>query len=128
MGDYKEVKQAIKKLKSMLTGGILYNDNSDIKSVWTQIKLVGSLFKGVRFPTHEEHQKAWDEFQGLVEEVKDIQSKQQANWEEKRIRQVKRKNYCSGPVGQACGRGGGRDIGHRNGRHQHHVERHHGAF
>jgi len=43
--------------------------------------VVGDSFKGAKFPTHEEHQQAWDKFQSLVSDVKRTQEEEQEKGE-----------------------------------------------
>ena len=71
MSDYKRVIQEIKCLKSMIpSGGGKWN----FKEIWAQIKTTQAAFNGSRFPTREEHQEAWSDFQNLVNKVKEKQA------------------------------------------------------
>src|SRR5437899_1019653 len=46
--------------------------------VWDLIKQIGPSFKGTRYPTREENDRAWEKFQGLVGQVKEAQERQRA--------------------------------------------------
>jgi hypothetical protein len=83
MSDYKEVNRNITKLESMLPG-ILDFGKPDWKAIWGQIKVTGQSFKGVRFPSKEEHEAAWNKFQRLVDKVKAQQAEEQKEWEKKK--------------------------------------------
>lgn len=82
---YNNVKQKISKLESMVSGGLFSTNKPNWKSIWQQIKIVGSSFKGVKFPSKEEHQQSWDEFQGIVNEVKRRQKEEQEIWNQKKV-------------------------------------------
>ena len=75
MSDYNKTLREISHLKSMVPGLLSFN-STDWKEVWKQVKVVGAAFKGVRFPSREEHQKAWDDFQRIVDEIKEKQSEE----------------------------------------------------
>jgi len=62
------------------------------KPVWGQIKEISSAFKDTRYPTKEERQRRWEHFQNLVQDVKEIQSKEQEKWEEKSSSSERYKN------------------------------------
>lgn len=85
MGDYNNVKRKISKLESMIPKGFFSTDKPNWKSIWQQIKVVGSSFKGIKFPTKEEHQQSWDKFQGIVNEVKRRQKEEQDKWNRKKV-------------------------------------------
>lgn len=51
------------------------------KSIWEQIRRIGAGFKETRYPSHEEHQAAWDRFQTIVSDVKETQQRQKAEGE-----------------------------------------------
>jgi len=82
--EYKRVLEEIDELKSMMPSGFLSFDKPDWKSIWGQIRVVGASFKGVKFPTRDEHQKAWDNFQSIVSSVKEAQAEEHKQWEEKK--------------------------------------------
>lgn len=44
------------------------------KEHWASIKVVGNAFRGVRYPTRDEHRGAWDRFQSIVERFKTRQA------------------------------------------------------
>lgn len=44
------------------------------KPIWDSIRVIGSSFKGTRYPTRAEKDQAWQRFQGLVERVKAAQA------------------------------------------------------
>lgn len=80
MGEYRKVNKGIDKLKSMMPGGFFPTGKPDWKTIWEQIRIVGTSFKGARYPTREEHQQAWDKFQNLVNKVKCIQGEEREKW------------------------------------------------
>lgn len=80
MSDHEEVNRNIARLESMIPRFLDFG-KPDWKAIWTQIKLTSNSFKGVRFPTREEHQKAWDKFQLLISNVKAQQEQNQKEWE-----------------------------------------------
>lgn len=57
------------------------------KSIWEQIRRIGAGFKETKYPSHAEHQAAWDRFQAVVSDVKQAQQRQRAEGEknERRI-------------------------------------------
>lgn len=57
------------------------------KSVWEQIRRIGADFKGIRYPSHTEHQAAWSRYQAIISEVKETQQRQRREGEknERRI-------------------------------------------
>ncbi|OGO19392.1 MAG: hypothetical protein A2144_07925 [Chloroflexi bacterium RBG_16_50_9] len=81
--EYNKVLQEIDELKSMMTSDSLPFDKPDWKSIWGQIRVASTSFKGVKFPTRDEHQKAWDNFQNIVSSVKEAQVEEHDQWEEK---------------------------------------------
>jgi chromosome segregation ATPase len=83
MSDHREVHKNISTLESMIPG-LLSFGKPDWKAIWDQIRITGQSFKGTRFPTREEHQKAWDKFQQLVSNVKARQEQDQKGWERKK--------------------------------------------
>lgn len=83
MSDYKEVNRNIAKLESMLPG-ILDFGKPDWKAIWQQIRGTGKSFKGVRFPSKDDHEAAWNRFQRLVDKVKAQQAEHQKEWEKKK--------------------------------------------
>ncbi|XOF33115.1 MAG: hypothetical protein ACL93V_14025 [Candidatus Electrothrix sp. YB6] len=83
MRDYKKVNENIEKLESMLPS-ILDFSKPDWKAIWQQIKVTGKSFKGVRFPSKNEHEAAWNRFQRSVDKVKAQQAKSQEEWEKKK--------------------------------------------
>ena len=80
MGDYKEIIRDIHRLESMLPGGLFGGGKADWKAIWSLIKAIGANFKGSRFPTKEEHQAAWNQFQSLVASVKQTQNEERSQW------------------------------------------------
>lgn len=82
--DYTKVLEEIDELKSMMPGGLFGFGRPNWKQIWVQIRTVGVSFKGVRFPTHAEHQEAWECFQNLVNIVKGSQAEEQNQWEERK--------------------------------------------
>jgi hypothetical protein len=84
MGDFRSVNQEIDKLESMIPGGFFSSNKPDWKSIWSQIRVVGSSFKGAKYPSREEHQQAWDKYQKLINEVKRIQGDEQDKWNSKK--------------------------------------------
>jgi len=89
MNDYNDVKMKISKLESMISKGVFSTNNPNWKLVWQQIKIVGSNFKGINFPTKEEHQQSWDKFQDIVNEVKCRQKEEQHKWDQKKAESIK---------------------------------------
>ena len=84
MKRYEDILRHIDRLEAMIPAGFLLGDNWDFKGIWQQIKVTGAAFKGVRFPTQDEHQAAWSRFQDLVQKVKDKQNERRSNFKEKR--------------------------------------------
>ena len=84
MGNHKDVIREIEKLKSMTPGGFFSSNKPDWKAIWAQVKVVGYSFKGVKFPTRDEHQQAWDKFQSLVDKIKYYQKEEQEKWNQKK--------------------------------------------
>ena len=75
MNDFTRVIQEIKKLESMIPSGFLgIGDNWDFKELWAQIKSTQEAFDESRFPSQEEHQIAWQDFQNLVNVIKEKQA------------------------------------------------------
>lgn len=106
--DYNNVLQQIDELKSMIPSDFISHEKPDWKSIWSQIRIVGASFKGVKFPTRDDHQKAWDHFQSIVSSVKEAQAEEHAQWEEKKLKSSRYKNDIiyqaelakpSGPMG-----------------------------
>ena len=83
MSDYREVNRNISKLESMVPG-IFDFGKPDWKAIWNQIRVTGQSFKGVRFPSKEEHESAWNRFQCLVTKVKEKQAENQKEWDRKK--------------------------------------------
>ena len=90
MAEYQTVIENISRLRSMIPGDL--SERTNFKSIWSQIKVVGNSFKGARFPNPEQHQKAWGEFQQLVDNVKNLQEEDQENWERRKIRSGELRN------------------------------------
>lgn len=82
--NYHVVLEEIDHLKSMISGSIFSSEKPDWKSIWNQIRTVGSKFKGTKFPTREQHQEAWDKFQNLVSDIKEAQAEEHNQWEERK--------------------------------------------
>ena len=72
MKDYRNVIQEIGRLEAIVPSA-LEEDKWDFGAIWNQIKITGNAFKGTRFPTREEHQTAWNDFQKLIDKVKEKQ-------------------------------------------------------
>jgi len=53
------------------------------RQIWDEIKAISAAFKGVRFPTRQEHQEAWEQFQSAVQNVKERQSEEREENEKK---------------------------------------------
>ena len=79
MSDYHCTEAEIDRLDDMLQDRLQRGSRADWRSVWDQIKAVGVGFKGARYPTREEHQRAWDRFQSLIVRVKDAQEVQRSS-------------------------------------------------
>lgn len=92
MEGYQSVLEEIQKLESMMPSGFFSSSKPDWKAVWSQIRITGSSFKGVKFPTHEEHQQAWDRFQSLVNNVKQAQEEERRKWLENTSESAKLKD------------------------------------
>lgn len=84
--DYRKVVEEIDELKSMVPGGLFASGKPDWRRIWDQVRTVGASFKGVRFPTRDEHQEAWNRFQSLVNTIKEAQAEERKQWEEKKSR------------------------------------------
>lgn len=48
---------------------------------WPLIKSISAGFRGVRYPSRDDHQRAWERFQGLVEIVKNEQEQAQKSFD-----------------------------------------------
>jgi len=84
VADHDGVIREIDRLESMVPSGLLAGDKWDCKALWNQIRATGAAFKGVRFPSRDEHQQAWERFQSLVQEVKDKQAASRERFEQRR--------------------------------------------
>ena len=76
--------QHIDRLEAMIPRGLFAGDNWDFKGIWRQIRETGAAFKGVRFPTKDEHEQAWSRFQALVQEVRDKQNERRSKFDQRR--------------------------------------------
>jgi len=92
MNDYNDLKTEISNLESMISKGFFSTHKPNWKSIWKQIKMIGSNFKGMKFPTKEEHQQSWSKFQSIVNEVKCCQKEEQDKWNQKKAESNKLKN------------------------------------
>lgn len=82
MANHEDVIANIRRLEDQTPSGLFGSDSDwDFKAIWSQIRRTGSSFKGVKFPTPDEHSAAWDNFQSLVERVKEQQDKRQKQFE-----------------------------------------------
>lgn len=108
--EYKKVLEEIDELKSMTPGGFLSFEKPDWKSIWGQIRVVGASFKGVKFPTRDGHQEAWNRFQRLVAEVKEAQAEEQRQWEEKKSESNRYKDEIINQAEMAKPSGVGADL------------------
>lgn len=52
------------------------------RPIWEDIKKIGAAFKETRYPTREEREKKWQQFQALVQKVKKLQAEEQKKWDE----------------------------------------------
>ena len=84
MTDYKNVLRQIDRLEAMIPSGRLPGTNWDFKALWQQIKTTGAGFKGVRFPTRQQHDESWSRFQDLVQRVKTEQGNRRSTFEKRR--------------------------------------------
>ena len=64
-----KVLEEIQTLKAMIPAGLIGEDKWDFGAIWRQIRTTQSAFKGVRFPTKQEHEIAWNDFQKLIDKV-----------------------------------------------------------
>jgi len=53
------------------------------KELWSEIKEIGANFKGVRYPSKEERNEAWERFQGIIDSVKEAQDEERGKWDKK---------------------------------------------
>ena len=83
MTDYKDVLRQIDRLDAMIPSGLLPG-TWDFKALWQQIRTTGAGFKGVRFPTRQQHDESWSRFQDLVQRVKTEQGKKRSIFEKRR--------------------------------------------
>ena len=89
MKDYRNTLQEVEKLRSLIPSGFLGGGEWNFKEIWGQIKTTQTSFNSTRFPTREEHQKAWQDFQNLVSTVKEKQAekrRESANLRDKIVR------------------------------------------
>ena len=84
MKPHEEVLQHIDRLEAMIPRGLFAGDNWDFKGIWRQIRETGAAFKGVRFPTKDEHEQAWSRFQALVQEVRGKQNERRSKFDQRR--------------------------------------------
>ena len=68
----------------MIPSGLLPGANWDFKALWQQIRTTGAGFKGVRFPTRQQHDESWSRFQDLVQRVKTEQGERRSTFEKRR--------------------------------------------
>lgn len=84
MKPYEDVLQHIDRLEAMMPTGLFAGDKWDFKALWGQIRETGTAFKGVRFPTREEHEQAWSRFQTLVQEIREKQNELRSKFDQRR--------------------------------------------
>lgn len=84
MKPHEEVLQHIDRLEAMIPSGLLAGDSWDFKALWRQIRETGAAFKGVRFPTKEEHERAWSRFQTLVHDIRAEQNERRSKFDQRR--------------------------------------------
>jgi len=84
MENHEKIGREIDNLRSMLPSGLFSSSKPNWKSIWVQIKKISEGFKNVRFPTKEERETAWNEFQSLVDDVKQQQEKEHEEWNKKK--------------------------------------------
>lgn len=60
----------ISALDQRISGWFTKKDGAFWKETWALVKEIGANFKGTRYPSREEHQAAWNRFQGLVSKMK----------------------------------------------------------
>ena len=93
MKDHRNTLQEVEKLRSLIPSGFLGSGEWNVKEIWGQIKTTQTSFNGTRFPTREEHQKAWQDFQNLVNTVKEKEAekrRESANLRDKIARMAER--------------------------------------
>lgn len=92
MTDHKKVLKNIESLENIIPNELFDFSEWDLKAIWNQIKITGASFKGVRFPTSDEHSEAWERFQNLVEQVKEKQSERNKDFERRAERSRELRN------------------------------------
>lgn len=80
MSDYKQIKENIRKLNLLLPS--TFSGKVNFKEIWNIIK--STNFKGANFPSSSERQEAWDEFQSLVDKIKELQEEENIEWDKKK--------------------------------------------
>jgi arginine utilization protein RocB len=83
---FEKVLKEIDTLADMMRDGLFTTPQRDWKAIWEHIRKTGADFKGVRFPSPEQHHKAWNQFQELVAKVKEKQNEDKKVWEEKKYK------------------------------------------
>ena len=62
------------------------------RDAWPQIKAISTGFKGVRYESRDDHQRAWERFQGLVNDVKRGQDEARRAFDERAANSRSHKN------------------------------------
>lgn len=70
--DFKDLDALIDQLQAQTRQ--LDANRADWKGLWGRIKDASAAFKQVRYPSRDEQQRAWERFQGIVQEVKERQA------------------------------------------------------
>jgi hypothetical protein len=68
------------------------NGRAKWRDAWPAIKEISAGFRGVRYPTRDDHQRAWDRFQSLVGEVKAAQAELRQNFDNRAAASERHKN------------------------------------
>jgi hypothetical protein len=62
------------------------------RDAWPDIKAISAGFRSVRYPSREDHQRAWERFQGLIADVKRGQDEARKAFEERAANSRSHKN------------------------------------
>ena len=102
--NYLDLNQRIERLATLRREA----KNGDIlwKKVWNYIKQIGQDFKVVRYPTKQEKDKAWQNFQSQVEKIKEAQQedhkKNQEQFKHRKAKSERLKSNIIDLANKAC--------------------------
>ena len=85
--EWKTLESKIDYFSSLINDGFSFMP-TDWKRVWTTAKEIQEGFRGIRFPTHEQHQVAWERFNKLRDEASSRSKREQdeRRWKSERLK------------------------------------------